>query len=721
MSKIINKFYDVIDKIGKRNFILAIFVLIVFIVGGLYTTFSMYTEFGGISIVDGVKTYNFILNNNNDNNSITVSSGSSRVINVKISNPDDIALKYGLYYSSIDSLLDVYIGYQDDTDKLPVDTIEANQDYVVSLKILNLSSDSVTIDFGVSYGLEQGGELVLPSGKSFVELYDGPVLLSEVEVGSYVDYAGNNGCVADRCDGTNVNYRNVANMGYCYYDGYTYKSNGFRVGYIKNNTAYLISGGALECISTDEAGSMALDNVDSYDITNGATMHVSNLNKMALNYCNKEFAYMGVCDNRSSWAMDVTDFRNITGSVLASDSCYNKENSEECGYNNDLIDNGGYYWFASHDNGLKNSLYVWDPENRRVNHYYSSFAMGLRPVIRMDSSVYAVSGDGSYDNPYVLGVFGEDKNNDDVSSDNNIDTLATTYIKNLYNDGSITNVKIGVNNDIEISLNKDKSILFDNNKEYRYYGKTPNNYIEFNDELWRIISISNVSSDNDTNPSERVKIIRDEVLGTYSFDSSDSSINNGYGVNDWSKSDLMNELNDLYYNSKKGECYIGDNNKKEECDFSNIGLSEEAKKLVDNALYYMGNNGTISNNYINEYYKLERTSGTWIGKVGIMYASDYLYASDLSLCKNTGNNYSNDSNCYDNWLFNKDGNQNILLISDSTDSNYVLSKDGNIEKITGDNGYVSQPRVVKPVLYLNNNVKIVSGTGAKSDPYKLSI
>ena len=142
---------------------------------------------------------------------------------------------------------------------------------------------------------------------------------------------------------------------------------------------------------------------------------------------------------------------------------------------------------------------------------------------------------------------------------------------------------------------------------------------------------------------------------------------------------------------------------------------------MDNALYYIGSNGTISNNYINEYYKLERTSGTWIGKVGIMYASDYLYASDLSLCKNTGNNYSNDSNCYDNWLFNKDGNQNILLNSDGTDSNYVLSKDGNIEKITGDNGYVSQPRVVKPVLYLNNNVKIVSGTGAKSDPYKLSI
>ena len=74
-----------------------------------------------------------------------------------------------------------------------------------------------------------------------LQSYDGPVLLSEVEVGSYVDYVGNNGCVEDRCDGTNVNYRNVANMGYCYYDGYTYKSNGFRVGYIKNNTSYLIN------------------------------------------------------------------------------------------------------------------------------------------------------------------------------------------------------------------------------------------------------------------------------------------------------------------------------------------------------------------------------------------------------------------------------------------------------------------------------------------------
>ena len=102
-----------------------------------------------------------------------------------------------------------------------------------------------------------------------------------------------------------------------------------------------------------------------------------------------------------------------------------------------------------------------------------------------------------------------------------------------------------------------------------------------------------------------------------------------------------------------------------------------------------------------------------------MYASDYLYASDLSLCKNTGNNYSNDPNCYDNWLFNKDGNQNILLTSDSTDSNYVLSKNGNIEKNTGDIGYVSQPRIVKPVLYLKDNVKIISGTGTKSDPYKI--
>lgn len=726
MNQIIDKFYNIVDKIGKRNFVLAVFILIILIVAGLYTTFSMYTEYKGVSVIDGVNTYEFVLNNNNDKNSVVITGGSSRNINIKISNLDDTTLRYGLYYSSIDSLIDVYIGYKENSSKLGVDTIGANEESVVSLKILNFSNNSVTIDFGIVYGLENGGDLVAPSGKSFVELYDGPILLSDVKVGSYVTYTGDNGCGDSSCSGTNVNYKNDAEMGYCYNQDYSYNTNGFRVGYIKNNTAYLISAGSLKCIATDEVGNMSLDSTSNYDITSGGAFHITNLNKLALTYCNKDYSYMGVCDSRSSWAMDVSDFKRITGSVLAPDSCFNKQNSE-CGYNNDLIDNGGYYWFASQDNSLRGSLFGWDPSSRRVNHYYSNYSLGMRPVIRLDDDVYAMSGDGSYGNPYVLGVVdddNDDSNDSDIVSSNKSDAnvLVSKYIENLYNDGSnIDDINIGNNSDIVVKLNKKQGIVYDNNGDYRYYGNNPNNYIEFNNELWRIISISNVKDSSSSTLDKIVKIIRDDATLRYSFDSSDSSVNNGNGVNDWGKSDLMMELNNLYYNGKSGDCYVGGNNKKEKCDFSEIGLNDTSRKLIIDTLYYMGNNDIKGDLkiYANGYYNIEREGTGWTGKVGIMNASDYLYASDLSLCKNTVDNYSSDVNCYNNWLFNKEGDQYVLFVDNGTSNGYVLSSSGNIEKVTEDNGYVSQARIIRPVLYLKSDVVVVSGEGTRNKPYVL--
>ncbi len=49
--------------------------------------------------------------------------------------------------------------------------------------------------------------------------------------------------------------------------------------------------------------------------------------------------------------------------------------------------------------------------------------------------------------------------------------------------------------------------------DYRYIGNAPNNYVNFNDELWRIIGIFKVE-DDDGNLEERVKIVRNESLGS---------------------------------------------------------------------------------------------------------------------------------------------------------------------------------------------------------------
>ena len=56
----------------------------------------------------------------------------------------------------------------------------------------------------------------------------------------------------------------------------------------------------------------------------------------------------------------------------------------------------------------------------------------------------------------------------------------------------------------------------------RYYGSDPNNYVRFNNELWRIIGVF----------GNNVKLVRSESLGSLSWDSSDSSINKGTGISD---------------------------------------------------------------------------------------------------------------------------------------------------------------------------------------------
>ena len=70
--------------------------------------------------------------------------------------------------------------------------------------------------------------------------------------------------------------------------------------------------------------------------------------------------------------------------------------------------------------------------------------------------------------------------------------------------------------------------------KYTYKGANPNNYITFNNETWRIISIV---SDG------MIKIMRNESIGNMAFDTSGG----GQGSNSWDRpADLKTYLNDTY-------------------------------------------------------------------------------------------------------------------------------------------------------------------------------
>ena len=279
----------------------------------------------------------------------------------------------------------------------------------------------------------------------------------------------------------------------------------------------------------------------------------------------------------------------------------------------------------------------------------------------------------------------------------------------------------------------------DNN--LRYIGANPNNYVSFNGELWRIIGVFNNIDDGTGNKETRLKIIRNEPIGKYSWDNkasgTGSSISN-LGSNDWSDSALQQVLNSgAYYNRTSGECPYGGKGATTSCDFSNNGLTEEAKSMISNAKWNLGgtaNYTSSSNGLTSHFYGYERGTTVysgrpteWIGQIGLMYPSDYGYATsggsttsrEECLAKELYSwSSSSYSDCKNNdWLY--DSNLNQWAITPySDDSINVFSV-----RSAGYAGNASAPRpnAVRPVLYLDSMVKITGGTGTSSDPYTLGI
>ena len=217
--------------------------------------------------------------------------------------------------------------------------------------------------------------------------FESKPLLSSLEVGSYVKYSGNNGCSDKTCNGNNANYVDDNDMGYCGSSDSKYIANGWRIAYVSDGSAYLISAGAVECIVKNA-------NINNY------LLYINDLNTKALKYCNSNYVYKGKCINPNVRALNEDDYQYIMNKKIS--DCINNKSDMNCGYNNDLIDNGGYYWINSIYDGNSNSIFDWSAKDRSVTYANYNNNYGLRPVIRIDASVYVNGGTGTYNDPYTL-------------------------------------------------------------------------------------------------------------------------------------------------------------------------------------------------------------------------------------------------------------------------------------------------------------------------------
>ena len=282
--------------------------------------------------------------------------------------------------------------------------------------------------------------------------------------------------------------------------------------------------------------------------------------------------------------------------------------------------------------------------------------------------------------------------------------------------------------------------------DYRYIGADPNNYVKFNDELWQIIGVFD-TDDGTGKVEKRLKIIRNESIGNYSWDNKTTSTGAGddYGKNNWSDARLNYLLNpghesetnggSLYWNRKSGTCYSGENNATESCDFTTTGLTEKARAMIGDAKWYLGetsSHNTSANGLALHFYKNERgttvhsgRSTNWIGKVGLMYPSDYGYATSGGSSKNRASCMSNplynwDSSSYsdcknNDWMYN--GNIWQWTMSPRADSSSNVFRVYNTGFVSGNHAY--SPGAGRPVVHLKSTIKVITGSGTKESPYIL--
>ena len=239
----------------------------------------------------------------------------------------------------------------------------------------------------------------------------------------------------------------------------------------------------------------------------------------------------------------------------------------------------------------------------------------------------------------------------------------------------------------------------------RYVGPTPNNYVSFNNELWRIIGVFN----------GQTKIIRDEYYSTsIPWDEDDGSY-----LNNWATASLQLELN----NTTDG--YIKTIETNDPTSYGYIDL-EHVWNIGGHDRTYK-TTGTRSAFYIAERSNTPAgasgSEATWTGAIGLMYPSDYGYASSgaSETCDSTvmydWETAPAFAECVQkSWLDDQYHYQWTLtpLSGGSSLAFYV----DNIGRVFGNYG-VSRSLAARPVLYLKSDTKIVGGHGTDQQPFIL--
>ena len=254
-----------------------------------------------------------------------------------------------------------------------------------------------------------------------------------------------------------------------------------------------------------------------------------------------------------------------------------------------------------------------------------------------------------------------------------------------------------------------------------YRGVNPNNYIEFNGELWRIVA-------KETDGT--YKIIRNDVLEKRPYD----EVNHRSTANNTFCTDPSFGCG--VYAAVEGEFSTPDGAIK------GTVTEDSSIKIYLNEDYYVNDiNSTAKGQMISHTFnigavKYLNNSGadsiekniagekmyTWTGNVGLINVSDILKASTNPLCTSVTNSYDDFDACNSNYLLDSGSGtaSSLYYWTINADSSTTQVWAGASLSTTARIyfGLAINPNTTRPVVFLKADT-ILSGSGTSSDPYKI--
>ena len=266
---------------------------------------------------------------------------------------------------------------------------------------------------------------------------------------------------------------------------------------------------------------------------------------------------------------------------------------------------------------------------------------------------------------------------------------------------------------------------------YIYRGENPNNYIMFNDELWRIIA---------KEVDGTYKIIRSESLTSRVYDEENhrSTENNSYCTNPEHGCGVYAAVDGIF-STPSGlqsgtvtedssiKIYLND-------DYYVNNINETAKGQIISHSFNIGAVERLTNSDEDSIEKniAGEKMYTWTGNVGLINVSDVLKASLNTLCTSATVAFSSIDECNNNYLLTK-GNESQLIYwtmnaaaSVSADGlgygypyrTWYVAITNSLAHVSFDASSCTASYDPRPVVFLKYDITL-HGEGTKENPYTI--